>query len=67
MAKRQAPERGSVVFLENCPPPLPASENYVLEMEHRIEKNDGARADSGSKPLPGERQKPFAVTAPRFV
>jgi hypothetical protein len=73
------PPRGAVILHAACRPALPAGE-YSLRVAHELTKtvrveppvSDPARdvttrLDNGSKPLPGERNYPFAIDAPRFT
>ncbi len=59
------PPPGSVILHAACRPALPAGE-YSLRVAHELSRA-GVRIDQGSKPLPDERNYPFAVDAPRFT
>ncbi|WP_291011284.1 hypothetical protein [Hydrogenophaga sp.] len=66
MATLPTPERGSVIFHAACRPALTAGD-YKLEVSHTIEGPGGALDAGASKPLPGPREFPFKLQAPRFT
>lgn len=65
MANLPNPERGQVIFHAACRPALPAGE-YALRVAHEL-SDASNKVNRGSKPLPSERNYPFAIDAPRFT
>ncbi|PCJ46304.1 MAG: hypothetical protein COA99_02980 [Moraxellaceae bacterium] len=62
----QQPPKGSVVFYDNCKPPLSAG-TYNLTA-HQTIKNGNAAVDSpGKTSLPTQQKSTFTVTGPRFL
>lgn len=59
------PDPGEVIFHARCEPALQAGD-YTLHVDHVLLKG-GAPLDTGSRPLPPEREMPFTVDAPRFT